>query len=265
MSGERIDPCDPLIDSWSTSGYPSRAAPGRRHETPILKHASRCDPSRTSSRPRAWLFGGTVLGTETSHTRSARASLWAANEKGDFDTATIRSTASTGSSVRRPETWRLRSRARPPCSRTAPRACRMLEHSHLSRVTKLAASDRVRGQARVRRRRRSNWGCTIGRPGHCAARALVAGSGSRLGERPGGMLSERRRREAAGSSGLPHRPAVARSVHDVRTAGRPSGATQFFGPARSPPPGVGGSPRPIITIRAAWSGPRRTEARHLSA
>jgi SAM-dependent methyltransferase len=35
--------------------------------------------------PDGVLFGGTVLGTQESHTRSARAFLWAANKMGDFD------------------------------------------------------------------------------------------------------------------------------------------------------------------------------------
>jgi SAM-dependent methyltransferase len=35
--------------------------------------------------PDGVLFGGTVLGSEESHTRSARAFLWAFNKKGDFD------------------------------------------------------------------------------------------------------------------------------------------------------------------------------------
>jgi ubiquinone/menaquinone biosynthesis C-methylase UbiE len=35
--------------------------------------------------PEGVLFGGTVLGTEASHTRAARAFLWAANKQGGFD------------------------------------------------------------------------------------------------------------------------------------------------------------------------------------
>ena len=35
--------------------------------------------------PDGVLFGGTVLGTEESHTRPARAFLWVVNKKGDFD------------------------------------------------------------------------------------------------------------------------------------------------------------------------------------
>jgi ubiquinone/menaquinone biosynthesis C-methylase UbiE len=35
--------------------------------------------------PDGVLFGGTVLGSEASHTRPARAFLWAVNKKGDFD------------------------------------------------------------------------------------------------------------------------------------------------------------------------------------
>ena len=34
--------------------------------------------------PEGVLFGGTVLGTDGSHTPQARAFLWAANKKGDF-------------------------------------------------------------------------------------------------------------------------------------------------------------------------------------
>ena len=61
----------------------------------------------------------------------------------------------------------------------------------------------------------------------------------------GGRLSERRHREAAGSSDCLSRPVVARFV------GRADGGTALWShaalrAARSPPPGLGGSPRPVL-------------------